>query len=143
MYHFALSDDFKWSPDTSTIYHPKITTPEDMWSLLHELAHAELGHTTYDLDIELVSHEADAWHFAATRLAPAYNLVIDDDHIQDHLDTYRLWLNQRSTCPNCGQNGLQTKNTYSCVNCRCLWRANDARLCNLRRIRLQDQGQTS
>jgi hypothetical protein len=142
-YTFTQGDDFRWSPDTYVIYYPQLTTPEDTWSLLHEIAHGELGHTTYNLDIELVSHEAEAWEYAATQLAPKYDFVIDDEYIQDHLDTYRIWLNRRSTCPNCGQNGLQTKNTYSCINCRCLWRANEARLCGLRRTRLQGQDQIS
>jgi hypothetical protein len=135
-YTFTPGDDFRWSPDTYIIYYPQLATTEDAWSLLHEIAHGELGHNTYDLDVELVAHEAAAWGYAATQLAPKYDLVIDDDYIQDHLDTYRVWLNQRSTCPTCGQNGLQTKNTYSCINCRCIWRANEARICGLRRTKL-------
>lgn len=128
-----------WSPDTRTILYRRIEQIEDIWSLLHEIAHAELGHRTFDPDIELVSHEAVAWEHARTVLAPRFNLVIDDGHIQDNLDTYRNWMFARSLCPTCGQTGLQTQNTYSCINCRCSWRANEARLCALRRLRLLAQ----
>lgn len=136
-YAFTEGDDFKWSPDSATIFYPPILSVEDMWSLLHEIAHAELRHTTYTSDIELVRHEAAAWNHATHALAPRYQLAIDEDYIEGHLDTYRVWLHERSTCPQCGQNGLQTKNTYSCLNCRCLWRANEARICNLRRTKLR------
>ena len=131
-----------WSPDEQTIYHPRLSTDESIWSLLHEVAHAELSHHTYTLDVELVSHEVAAWEHALL-LSRLYNLHINDDYIQDHLDTYRAWLHDRSTCPHCGQNGLQTKNTYSCINCKCLWRANEARICALRRVRLPSRSQTS
>jgi hypothetical protein len=136
-YTFSIGEDFKWSPDISTIYYPGLTSIEDIWSLLHEVAHAELQHATYDSDVQLVSQEAQAWKHAEAKLAPTFSLIIDTDYIEDHLDTYRLWLHHRSTCPNCGQNGLQTKNTYSCLNCRCLWQANEARICNLRRTKLR------
>ena len=136
-YQFVIGDDFHWSPDTSTVFYPKDTSIEAVWSLLHEIAHGELGHANFGLDIELVSLEATAWEHAAVVLAPRYELQIDDDYLQDHLDTYRQWLHARSTCPDCGQNGLQTKNTYRCINCRCFWRANEARVCSLRRTKLQ------
>ena len=142
-YTFARGDTFRWSPEAATIFYPTLGHPEDIWSLLHEIAHGELRHATYTLDIELVQHESDAWAYAAQVLAAKYSLTINDNYIQDHLDTYRQWLHNRSTCPTCGQNGLQTKNTYSCINCRCLWRTNEARLCALRRIRLPSRSQTS
>jgi hypothetical protein len=141
-YHFVIGDDFKWSPLTSTIFYPPLTSPEDIWSFLHEVSHAELRHTDYLADVQLVNNEAQAWKHAATVLAHRYNVSIDQDYIEDHLDTYRIWLHQRSTCPDCSQNGLQTKNTYSCINCRCVWRVNEARLCALRRVTLRDQSLT-
>jgi hypothetical protein len=141
-YAFIKSDDFHWSPAQKTVFYSQLEQIEDMWSLLHELAHGELGHHSYGLDIELVGLEVAAWEYATQHLANRYGLTVDENYLQDHLDTYRQWLHARSTCPNCGQNGLQTKNTYSCLNCRCLWRANEARMCSLRRIKLQVQGQT-
>jgi len=142
-YHFAQSDDFKWSPDVVTIYHAPLTTHEAIWSLLHEIAHAELAHATYTLDVELVQREVAAWEYARTALALQHNLTIDPDYIEDHINTYRVWLHARSTCPDCSQNGLQTKNTYSCINCRCVWQANEAKICALRRVRLPSRSLTS
>lgn len=142
-YHFALGDDFQWSAASGTITHPLIERVEHLWSLLHEIAHAELAHATYELDIHLIGLESTAWEWAVKHLAPAYDLSIDPDYIQDHMDTYRLWLHKRSLCPRCNQNGFQTNTkTYSCVNCRFLWRANDARICGLRRTRLPSLDQT-
>lgn len=141
-YTFAKGEDFHWSPEKRTVFYPHLNHIEDIWSLLHEVAHGELGHQSYGLDIELISLEVAAWEHASKQLAPHYGISVDEDYLQDHLDTYRQWLHARSTCPECGQNGLQTKNTYSCLNCRCLWRANEARMCSLRRIRLQAQDQT-
>lgn len=139
-YKFAAGDGFVWSSSKNLITYTTPSAIEDIYTLLHEIAHAELGHQAYSLDIELIKQEVAAWEYARKMLAPRYGLAIEDDHIQDHIDSYRLWLHQRSRCPGCGQNGAQpTTNTYSCSNCRCLWQVNDARLCRLRRVRLQDQ----
>lgn len=135
-YRFVEGADFKWSPDEMTVYYTSLVSDESIWSLLHEIAHAELRHVTYALDIELLQREVAAWE-KALLLASNYRVRIDNDYIEDHLDTYRVWLHARSTCPDCGQNGTQTKNTYSCINCRCVWRANEARICNLRRTKLR------
>lgn len=135
-YQFAAGEVFSWAPDQNTIFHPKVSTEADVANLLHEIAHAELGHNTYGLDIELIKHEVAAWQHAAEVLAPQFNLSIDQDLIEDSLDTYRRWLHDRSSCPNCGHNGLQTtQNTYNCSNCRCSWRVNEARNCALRRVK--------
>lgn len=139
-YNLTQGDDFVWHSATRTVTYAPVTRLQDLWSLLHELAHAQLNHTNYTRDISLIRCEAQAWQHAKEILAPRYSLAIDDDFVQDNLDTYRLWLDSRSRCPTCNQNGVQTTtNTYSCINCRCLWRVNDARVCRLQRIRLQDQ----
>lgn len=141
---FVESDDFIWSADEQAIRYRTPVDTTDIWSLLHELAHAELAHQSYELDIDLISRETDAWQYAQDNLALKYGLKIDADFIDDSLDTYRLWLHQRSKCPSCQQNGLQaTQNTYRCINCRCLWRVNEARRCRLQRIKLRDQGRSS
>ena len=141
-YTFIKGDQFRWSPTQEALYYTQLTDMTDVWSMLHELGHAELNHTDYSADVALVQAEALAWQ-AAQQIAVRYDVVININYIEDHLDTYREWLHARSTCPECGQNGLQTKNTYSCINCRCLWRANEARICNLRRVTLQGQDQIS
>ncbi len=140
-YTFSPGGVPMWSPAAQTIFYHPAEQIEDIWNLLHEIAHAELKHTTFELDIELIDHETQAWHHAVSILAPRFDLIVDDEHVQGHLDTYREWMFERSLCPNCGQTGLQTQNTYRCINCRCLWRANEARLCALKRVRLQAQNQ--
>lgn len=142
-YGFAQGEDFMWSPQSGVITFRAPRDISDIWTLLHEIAHAELNHSTYNLDIELINRETEAWEQARSVLASRYGLIIDSGHIEDHLDTYRLWLHERSKCPVCAQNGFQeTKNTYRCSNCRCLWRVNEARICALRRTRLPSQSQT-
>ena len=141
-YTFSSGEGFWWFPDKNTIFFRQPQHNEDIWDLLHEIAHAELGHVAYTLDIELIQYETQAWSHVTSVLAPRFAITVNPDHIQDHLDTYRHWMFTRSTCPSCSLTGLQTKNTYRCVNCRCSWRANEARLCALRRFRLQGQDQT-
>lgn len=139
-YNLTQGDNFVWHSATQTIEYAPVTRLQDLWSLLHELAHAQLNHTNYSRDIGLIRCEAEAWQHATDVLAPRYSLTIDDGFVQDSLATYRIWLDNRSRCPTCNQNGVQTTtNTYSCINCRCLWRVNDARGCRLQRTRLQGQ----
>jgi len=133
-YQFVLADDFVWSPTENTIYYAEVARIEALWALVHELAHARLGHIDFQTDIQLVSKEAEAWQFAKLTLGPTYGLVITDTYIEDQLDSYRDWLHQRSLCPTCHQTGLQTQtHHYSCINCGGVWRVNDARRCSLRR----------
>lgn len=131
---FAKGDEFYWSSTSKTVFYQHITDEAGIWLLLHEIAHANLGHSSYKFDVELVKHESAAWRHAVNNLASRFETNIDSDFIEDALDTYRLWLHRRSTCPACSQTGIQqNENTYSCLNCRCSWRVNDARLCTLRR----------
>ena len=137
-FEFERGRTFYWSSTQNKVFHPPITKLSDLWFLLHELAHGELKHTSYKYDVQLIKHEVAAWQHAKT-LADRYGLKLDQDFIEDALDTYRLWLHQRSLCPNCSQTGLQqNENTYSCLNCRCSWRVNDARLCGFRRKTLSN-----
>lgn len=135
---FVESDDFAWMPNRSTIRY-NATSPNATHHLLHELAHSALGHATHQRDGELLSMEREAWHYAAVTLAPRYgiSLSMDDAVVQDALDTYRLWLHQRSCCPSCDAVGLQSsKQTYRCLLCARTWRVNDAKTCRLRRTLL-------
>ena len=132
---FTSGDDFRWSPDSQTVYF--IPDSPDVATLLHELAHAVLGHADYTRDITLLGMEQDAWQYAVETIAPTYDLEIDDETVQTALDTYRDWLHARSLCPNCGATGLQTKKReYKCPACGQHWRVNEARLCALRRYKL-------
>jgi len=134
-YTFTPADDFFWSPEKQTVFY--VQESDDEASLLHELAHALLGHASYHKDIELLDMERDAWHHAATDLAARYNVSIPVDQVEDSLDTYRDWLHARSTCPHCAATGVQTKKRdYKCIACFTKWRVNDARVCALRRYTL-------
>jgi hypothetical protein len=140
---FVQGTDFAWSASINTItYAPK--APQGALLLLHELAHTELHHDDYTMDIDLLRQEAQAWQYARTILAERFKVAVGEDFVQDCLDTYRDWLHKRSLCPGCSQVGLQTKkNNYSCINCSYSWRTNDARQCSLRRFRLQAQDRSS
>lgn len=127
---FISSNHFKWSPMNRTIDYDSRTTDKDsVWALFHELAHGVLDHQAYSLDVELLLMEAEAWH-TAQELARRYDLKIDDNHIQDCLDTYRDWLDQRSTCPLCGNTSLQQSvRDYRCFNCQSVWQVSTSRFC--------------
>lgn len=132
-FRFVQGDTFLWSHSDNTIYYEPGESDGSL--LLHELAHAILGHADYKRDIELLSMERMAWD-KVKELAPAYNIAIDDDFIQDNLDTYRDWLHARSTCPNCRATGLQIKKqVFNCPACQNEWRVNEARTCALRRYK--------
>ena len=132
---FAAGNEFRWSPSDKTIFYDP--SSDDDASLLHEVAHAILAHAQYSKDIELIEMERDAWEHAKTVLSPIYAITIDEDIVQESLDTYRDWLHARSTCPNCKATGIQTKKSqYKCITCSTQWRVNEARVCALRRYRL-------
>ena len=133
---FLPGEGFRWSSSTNTIYYPaksNFTEPE----LLHELGHALLDHYTYQQDIDLIRIEREAWEHATAVLGPLYKINIPSSMVDESVDTYREWLHARSLCLTCRQTGIQTKTgIYQCLNCRCQWRANEARICMLRRYKI-------
>ena len=134
---FQTDDIFRWSPEEKTIYFVK-DDPHVTSYILHEISHAQLNHENYNRDIELLRLERDAWDYALNHLAGQFNLSIDDELVQDSLDTYRDWLHSRSTCPNCSSTGVQdTRNSYKCLACNQKWRVNDGRGCELRRYKIK------
>ena len=93
------------------------TEPSEKLLLLHELSHALLGHKSYSRDIDRVKMESEAWE-KAKELANHYGVEIDENLIQDELDTYREWLHQKSRCPKCGLTRFQTPDSkYHCPRC--------------------------
>lgn len=132
--HLTLTkgEMFGWNHTACAItYHPAAQDSEAY--LLHEFGHALLGHEAYAHDIELIRMERDAWN-QAQELGAQYDIAIDEDLIEDALDTYRDWLHSRSLCPRCDATGVQTdSHTYQCVACSNVWRVNEARTCALRR----------
>lgn len=119
---------FSWSPNTKTITYA-LDGKQKTWSLLHELAHALLGHSSFETDFELLLLEVAAWE-KAKALAAEHNIEIDEEHIQDCIDTYRDWLYQRSNCPACDNTSLQQNSiTYRCFNCGTAWTVTASRFC--------------
>lgn len=125
---FKKAATFYWSPKDNTVYYSP-TKIDAEWSLVHELSHALLNHTSYNSDFELLLLEVAAWE-RAEEVATTYRVVIEKDHIQDCLDTYRDWLHRRSECPTCQMRGLQVNpTTYECTNCFGKWHVSMARFC--------------
>lgn len=136
---FVEARSFYWSPKTKTVYidSAALSTKTGKWALLHEFAHAQLGHETYANDAGLLTLEVNAWQLAE-KLGLQLNCKIDPDHIQDCLDTYRDWLYARSTCPTCALNSLQIDETvYQCLNCSTRWSVSPSRFC--RPYRMKDK----
>lgn len=128
---FTVGRNFSWAPENQVIsYVPDQTAKTARWSLLHEAGHALLNHKSYGLDFKLLEMEVAAWE-KAQELGKRLNIKIDDNHIQDCLDTYRDWLHARSTCPTCSHSSTQqTDNaTYRCFNCHTAWRVSPSRFC--------------
>lgn len=126
---FTPGEQFSWSPETGKIiYKAGASGKQSTWSLLHETGHALLKHRDYKADFELLQMEVAAWQ-RARELAADLSTKIDDDHIEDCLDTYRDWLYQRSICPSCSTKCLQQGNFvhYRCFNCHTTWKVTASR----------------
>lgn len=115
--------EFKFKSGKKYTFRPPRTIilgPPEPFSgllLLHELSHAILGHKTFRLDVERLRMESEAWD-KARELADRYKIKINEDLIQDELDTYRDWLHTRSKCKKCGLTCYQTKDgVYHCPRC--------------------------
>ncbi len=118
-----------WSPSDNTIMYEHDDNPASLIGVLHEVAHALLHHNDYSSDLELLRKELAAWD-KAKALAGHYRVSINDDHVQNCLDTYRDWLHRRSKCPTCKSTGIQyTETTYGCINCDGRWRVTASRFC--------------
>lgn len=131
---FVSSNVFSWSNINSTITY---IDDDDLWPLLmHELGHYYLKHEDYENAIELLKFERDAWS-RALLISKKYDFEIDNQIIEDSLDSYRDWLHTRSKCTECNSIGIEIrKNIYSCVNCRNNWKVNDARKCGIKRYKI-------
>ncbi len=128
---FTAGPQFSWSPETGEIIYKEAASGQKaVWSLLHETGHALLDHHSYKADIELLRLEVDAWEQARS-LANDLGVKIDDNHIQNCLDTYRDWLYKRSICPECGTKSLQQGDYvhYHCFNCHTVWKVTANRFC--------------
>lgn len=137
---FKAGSVFSWSPSQQTVYYIEDSTEVSaVWSLLHELGHAVCKHQDFSSDLALLKMEVEAWS-QAKQLAQNYNHTIDEEHIQDCLDTYRDWLHQRSTCPTCHTTSLQKDaRTYQCHNCNEQWHVAQNRHCRPYRMKTKQK----
>ncbi len=134
---YSAAKKFYWSPEANEIfYNSKAKGKKAEWSLLHETGHALLGHRNYQADFELIKLEIAAWE-KAKQVASKVSLEIDEEHIQDCLDTYRDWLHKRSICPTCTNKSLQQGDFvhYRCFNCHTVWRVSADRFTRAYRSR--------
>lgn len=128
---FTPGQQFYWSPETGEIFFEAAARGRQAtWSLLHETGHALLKHKSYQADFELLRLEIAAWE-RARQLAEDLGITINEDHIQNSLDTYRDWLHKRSICPNCSTKCLQQSDFvhYRCFNCHTVWKVTANRFC--------------
>lgn len=128
---FSAGSQFCWSPETGEIFYNQTSDDQrSVWSLLHETGHALLEHAGYQADVELLRLEVAAWE-KAHELAAWLGVKLDENHVQDCLDTYRDWLYKRSICPSCHTKCLQQDDHahYRCFNCHTVWRVSTSRFC--------------
>ena len=114
-FRFVEGAKFAFRPPKTIVLGP----PEPFSELLalHEVSHAILKHKTFRMDVERLKMESEAWE-KARELASRYNIEIDEDLIQDELDTYRDWLHTKSRCKSCGLTRYQTPDgNYHCPRC--------------------------
>lgn len=131
---FISSNKTYWSPSNKTIFFNKNDKKLD-FSLLHETGHMLCGHKNYNFDVELLIMESEAWE-KAIEISKRYNIKIDNDYVQDCLDSYRNWLHKRSLCPKCDINSSQVnKSTYKCLNCGLEWKVASSRFCRSYRMK--------
>ncbi len=133
---FSEGEVFCWSPATATISYQIGSQDSQIgrWSLLHETGHALLGHWDFVSDIDLLLIEVSAWE-KAKEIGKNVAITIDEQHIQDCIDTYRDWLHQRSTCPRCSLVSLQVSSKqYHCHNCGSNWYVTAERFCRPYRL---------
>lgn len=114
-FRFISGSKFAFRPPKTIVLGP----PEPFSELLalHEVSHAILKHKTFRMDVERLKMESEAWE-KARELASRYDIEIDEDLIQDELDTYRDWLHTKSRCKSCGLTRYQTPDgAYHCPRC--------------------------
>ena len=112
---FRRGAKFAFRPPKTIVLGPY----EPSWRLLalHEVSHAVLKHKDFRTDVERLKMENAAWE-KARELADFYGIEVDEDLIQEELDTYRDWLHQKSRCPKCGLTRFQTPDgIYHCPLC--------------------------
>jgi hypothetical protein len=130
-FSFIKGANYRWSPNKKRITYTFISDEIDQFALLHEVAHASLGHEHFVSDFDLLQLEIAAWK-EAQNIAQKYSITIDDEHIQDCLDSYRDWLHSRAKCPHCSVVSLQRPDgLYQCFNCKTTWQVPTSQACRI------------
>lgn len=114
-FRFVSGDKFAFRPPKTIVLGPS----EPFYELLtlHEVSHAILKHKTFRMDVERLKMENEAWR-KARELAAKYNVEVNEELIQEELDTYRDWLHTKSKCKKCGLTCYQTPDgIYHCPRC--------------------------
>lgn len=129
-FHYEPHEFSYWSPSDRTVYFNDSGTQQNMWTLLHETAHACCEHFDFRSDFHLIKLESEAWQ-KTLELCKQYTLPApSDDYIEDCIDTYRNWQYRRSLCTSCSKGGIQIKpDTYYCIDCRGEWKVTKQRFC--------------
>ncbi len=100
-----------------------IGPPQPFFALqtLHELSHAINRHQDFTTSIGRLKLEREAWDYARLLLTLYSHLSPDEwdtDFVEESLDTYRIWLHQKTVCPHCGLTRFQTDDgKYHCPSC--------------------------
>ena len=117
-FRWSFGRKFAFRPPKTVVIGPK--EPHFEMLFLHEVGHAVCRHRDFKLDVERLKMEVEAWD-KARELAGKYDVYIDEDIVQQELDTYRNWLHQKSRCPECGLTRFQTPDSqYHCPRCSML-----------------------
>ena len=114
-FRWRFGRKFAFKPPRTIVIGPR--EPRFKALLLHEVGHAVCRHRDYKVDVRRLKMEVEAWD-KARELAKKYDACIDEDIVQQELDTYRDWLHQKSRCPECGLTRFQTPDSrYHCPRC--------------------------
>ena len=114
-FRFIQGAKFSFRPPKTIVIGPE--EPGDDSLLLHELGHALSLHRDFDTGAKRLKMEVEAWE-KAKGLAPKYGVTIDEEMVEDELDTYREWLHKKSRCKKCGLTCFQTPDgEYHCPRC--------------------------
>lgn len=114
-FQFVLGAKFAFRPTRTVVIGPP--EPFSRLLVLHEVGHAVYKHKGFKTHVGRLKMENQAWE-EAKKLASRYGVEVDEDFVQDQLDSYRDWLHQKSRCPVCGLTRFQTPDSqYHCPRC--------------------------
>lgn len=114
-FKFKKAKKSRWSSAERVIYYTN-----DARELMHELGHAVLGHRFIGSDVGLLRQERAAWT-KARELALGYSVILDEEYIEESMDTYRRWLHKRSLCTRCKYSAIEEGGVYRCFMCGNTW----------------------